>query len=176
MNGLVKTVPWRLAGPGTGSVVPTASSSSGTPARREDGRTPEDVNPWWPAGFGAVFLASGLAHLLLMSLNPAAYDNFADASWWPLVAHAWRSVLVPNVHYLIPVLAAFELGVGCAILSRRFRMVGIAAAAAFNAALTLFGWGFFAWSLPALALLARFAWLERRDRALRGQSLTEKEA
>lgn len=112
--------------------------------------------------FGGIFLAGGLAHLLLLSLDSSAYDSFADSSYWPFITHAWHSVLVPNVYYLVPLLAVFEAAVGAAILSRRYRMAGIAAAGTFNTALMLFGWGSAIWSVPVLALLARFALQETR--------------
>ena len=90
--------------------------------------------------------------------------SFADGSWWPFITHAWRSVLVPNVHYLIPPLAAYEAAVGLLILSRIHRRIGIGAAIAFNAALILLGWGFCLWSLPVIALLIRFWYLESTPR------------
>jgi hypothetical protein len=107
-----------------------------------------------------MFLGSAVTHLILVSTAPSSYDSFADGSWLPFVRHAWRSVLVPNVGYLIPVLIAFEAAVGVLILSRRYRRTGIAAAIAFNAALIMFGWGFCIWSVPAVALLLWFWHLE----------------
>lgn len=121
-----------------------------------DVRSQRDPNRWWARAFGAMFMGGGLAHLVLLSLNSAAYDSFADASYWPYITDSWRSVVVPNVYYLVPMLAVFELAVGASILSRRIRIVGIAGAATFNAALMLFGWGFFIWSVPVLGLLGLF--------------------
>jgi hypothetical protein len=97
-----------------------------------------------------------------VTVAPHSYDNFANASWWPFVTHAWHSVFVPNVGSFIALLIAFEAGVGLLILSRRYRRIGIAAAIAFNAALILFGWGFCIWSVPVIALLAWFWHLESR--------------
>ena len=107
-----------------------------------------------------MFLGSAVTHLILVSTAPSSYDSFADGSWLPFVRHAWRSVLVPNVGYLIPVLIAFEAAVGVLILSRRYRRTGIAAAIAFNAALIMFGWGFCIWSVPVVVLLLWFWHLE----------------
>ena len=70
--------------------------------------------------------------------------------------------MIPNVYYLIPVLAVFELAVGVLILGRHYRRVGIAVATVFTLTLTLFGWGFFLWSGPVLALLGRFTVRELR--------------
>ncbi len=46
------------------------------------------------------------------------------------------------------------------ILSRAHRRIGIGAAIAFNAALILFGSGFCLWSIPVIALLLRFWYIE----------------
>lgn len=134
-------------------------------AARGSGADPHpgsDPDRWWSRVFGGVFVVSGLANLLLLSLDSSAYDSFADSSYWPWITHSWRSVLVPNVDYLIPLLAVFEAAVGGCILGRRWRPLGIAGAAAFNAALMLFGWGFWLWSLPVLGLLGVFAVRESR--------------
>jgi hypothetical protein len=119
-----------------------------------------DSRRWWARAFGALFLVSAVTHVVLVTVRPAFYDSFADGSWWPFVTHAWRSVLVPNVGYLIPVLIAFEAAVGVFILGQRYRRIGIVAAIAFNAALILFGWGFCYWSVPVIALLLWFWHLE----------------
>lgn len=119
-----------------------------------------DPRRWWARAFGWIFLGSAVTHLILVSTAPSSYDSFADGSWLPFVRHAWRSVLLPNVGYLIAVLIAFEAGVGLLILSKRYRLTGIASAIAFNAALIMFGWGFCIWSLPVIALLLWFWHLE----------------
>jgi hypothetical protein len=119
-----------------------------------------DPRRWWARAFGWIFLGSAVTHLILVSTAPSSYDSFADGSWLPFVRHEWRTVLVPNVGYLIPVLMAFEAAVGVLILSRRYRRTGIAGAIAFNAALILFGWGFCIWSVPAVGLLLWFWHLE----------------
>lgn len=136
-------------------------TGAGGPAVPRDGPGPGD----WPAlGFGALFAMSGAANLLLVSLHPGAYDHFADAAYWPFITHAWRSVVVPHVSYWLSLLAVFEIGVGGAIVTRRFRLAGVAGAAGFSLALLLFGWGFFLWSVPMLGLLGIFALRELRLR------------
>jgi hypothetical protein len=107
-----------------------------------------------------MFLAGAATHVILVTVRPGSYNAFADGSWWSFVTHAWRSVLVPNVYYLIPLLAAYEFAVGLLILSQAHRRIGIAAAVAFNATLLLFGWGFCLWSVPVIAALLRFGYLE----------------
>jgi hypothetical protein len=130
------------------------SAERSSPPRRGD------PNRWWARAFGGMFLAGAATHIILVTTRPSSYGSFADGSWWPLIAHAWRSVLLPNVHSLIPLLVLFEAAVGLLILRRAYRRIGIAAAIAFNAALILFGWGFCLWSVPVIVLLLRFWYLE----------------
>jgi hypothetical protein len=119
-----------------------------------------DPGRWWARAFGGMFLGGAATHIILVTASPGSYASFADGSWWPFIAHAWRSVLVPGVYYLIPLLVVFEAVVGLLILSRAYRRIGIGAAIAFNAALILFGWGFCLWSVPVIALLLCFWHLE----------------
>jgi hypothetical protein len=142
------------------SVVSQQAADRSAPPRRCD------PNRWWARAFGGMFLAGAATHIVLVSTRPSSYDSFADGSWWPFIAHAWRSVLVPDVHYLIPLLVAYEAAVGLLILSRAHRRIGIGAAIAFNAALILFGWGFCLWSVPVIALLLRFWYLESTGRQI----------
>jgi hypothetical protein len=130
------------------------------PAVRSSPLRRRDPNRWWARAFGGLFLAGTATHIILLTARPSSYGSFADGSWWPFIAHAWRSVLVPNVHYLIPLLVLFEAAVGLLILSRAYRRIGIGAAIGFNGALILFGWGFCLWSVPVTALLLRFWYLE----------------
>ena len=119
-----------------------------------------DPHRWWARAFGGMFSAGAATHIILVTTRPSSYDSFADGSWWPFIAHSWRSVLAPNVQYLIPVLVVYEAAVGLLILSRAYRRIGICGAIAFNAALILFGWGFCLWSVPVIVLLLRFWYLE----------------
>jgi hypothetical protein len=89
-----------------------------------------------------MFLGGAAIHIILVTVGPGSFDSFARGSWWPFIADAWRSVLVPGVYYLISLLVVFEAVEGLLILSRAYRRIGIGAAIAFNAALILFGWGF----------------------------------
>jgi hypothetical protein len=132
-----------------------------------------DPNHWWARAFGGMFLAGAATHIVLVTARPSSYDSFADTSWWPFITHTWRSVLVPHVYYLIPLLVVFEAADGLLILGRTHRRTGIGAAIAFNAALVLFGWGFCLWSVPVIALLGRFWYLESTPRDNRDQRPTE---
>lgn len=130
------------------------------PAGRSAPLRHRDPARWWARTFGGLFLAGAVTHIILVTTRPGSYGSFADGSWWPFITHAWRSVLLPGVHYLIPLLVVFEAATGLLILSRAYRRIGIGAAIAFNAALILFGWGFCLWSIPVVGLLLRFWYLE----------------
>jgi len=147
---------------------PLRSEMSPGPAGIAPRTGARDPNRWWARAVGGMFLGGAAVHLILVSTNSRAYDSFADGSYWPFIAHSWRSVLVPNVYYLIPTLAGFEVMVGVLILSsRQYRRVGIAVAIAFNLALMLFGWGFWVWSIPMVTFLGWFL-----TRELRGPRLS----
>ena len=168
--------PLGIAAPGLASVgasIPVAASAANRDSPTDAGRTPPGMDRsrpiarsrWWARAFGGVFLAGSVTHVVLVSVSSTSYDSFADSSYWPFITHAWRSVVVPNIYYLIPLLAVFEATVGILLLISSTRRIGIAAAMAFTVALMLFGWGFWLWSLPALALLEYFRRLENRRRA-----------
>lgn len=56
-----------------------------------DVRSQRVPNRWRARAFGAMFMGGGLAHLVLLSLNSAAYDSFADASYWPYIVTRFRN-------------------------------------------------------------------------------------
>lgn len=128
-----------------------------TMPRREEGKVRRsDPTKWWARAFGGMFLAGSLVNIALVSKSSHAYDSFADGSYWSFIEHTWHSAVVPNVYVLIPLLSAFEATVGVLILLPRTRRLGVASAIAFSAALMLFGWGFWVWSLPVIFLLGYF--------------------
>jgi hypothetical protein len=82
------------------------------------------------------------------------YADFANGSYIPFVRDTWRSLVVPNVNVFIPLLIAFELAVGIAVLrGGRWTKLGLTAAIGFHVALLTFGWGFYIWSVPMIAAL-----------------------
>jgi hypothetical protein len=83
------------------TIIPQPAGHSAPLRHRDPGR-------WWARAFGGMFLAGAAAHIILVTARPSSYGSFADGSWWPFITHAWRSVLLPNVHYLIPLLVVFE--------------------------------------------------------------------
>ncbi|HVW32270.1 MAG TPA: hypothetical protein VHL53_07010, partial [Acidimicrobiia bacterium] len=97
------------------------------------------------------------------------YARFADGSSIPFVRHTWRTLVVPNHHWFISALVAFELAVGVLALLGGWRTrLAYAAAIAFHGALLSFGWGFALWSLPMIAALGTLLRAERSAPASEG--------
>ena len=101
-----------------------------------------------------LYLGAGAIVNALMLASGEDYEDFADASSIAFVRHTWRSLVVPNHHFFISALIAFEAAVGLlALAGGRRTQLALVAAMAFHVALLVFGWGFAAWSVPMLAAL-----------------------
>ncbi len=112
---------------------------------------------------GAFFLVMGGVHLGLVAGDPQIYRHFADGALFPFVRDGWASIVMaaPAVYGLL--LMAGEVTAGALLLTGgRAARVGWAAVIVFHVLLLLFGWWFWLWSVPALALLVTLA---RRDLA-----------
>jgi hypothetical protein len=106
----------------------------------------------------ALYLASAGVHCMLVTLNPEGYRHFADHAVVPVVAHAWQDVFMADPDAWGLSVALGEVLLASALLmGGGWRRVGYAGVIAFNLALTLFGWGFWLWSAPALALIVPLA-------------------
>jgi hypothetical protein len=106
----------------------------------------------------ALYLASAGVHCVLVTVNPNAYRHFADNAVLPVVAHAWRDVFMADPDAWGLTVALGEVLLASALLiGGGWRRLGYAGVIAFNLALTLFGWGFWLWSAPALALIVPLA-------------------
>lgn len=104
--------------------------------------------------FGGLFTGGSLVHVAIVVTGTEAYRHFADTAYIPVVKQAWLSVFMPHAALFGLLLAAFELAVGLLILAgRRKTTFGLGAAVAFHLGLMLFGWGFWFWSVPMLAML-----------------------
>jgi hypothetical protein len=94
-----------------------------------------------------------------VAAGPELYRHFAEGALVPGLASAWRSAFmaVPSAGGLV--VAAGEALLGLLLLSAdlRRRRVGWAGTIVFHVALMCFGWGFWLWCVPALALLTRAA-------------------
>lgn len=104
---------------------------------------------------GALFVLAGALVNAWYLLTDVDYGGFADASFIPFVRDTWQSVVAPNQTLFIWLLVAFEAVVGTLVVTggRRTRFALIAIMG-FHVALLLFGWFFWAWSLPMLGALA----------------------
>lgn len=110
---------------------------------------------------GGFFLVMGGVHLGLVSADPEVYRHFADHGLFGFVRNGWLDIVMaaPAVYGLL--LMAFEITAGALLLAGgRAARVGWAAVIGFHVLLLVFGWGFWAWSVPALAVLT---WLASRD-------------
>jgi hypothetical protein len=104
--------------------------------------------------FGVMFTGGAAIHVAIVITGTDTYRYFADTAFIPFVKQAWLSVFVPQAALLGLLLAAFELAVGLLILAGGPKTrLGLFAAMAFHLGLMLFGWGFWFWSVPMLALL-----------------------
>jgi hypothetical protein len=93
-------------------------------------------------------------HVAIVVTGTETYRHFADTAFILFVKQAWLSVFMPHAALLGLLLAAFELAVGLLILAgARKTVLGLVAAVAFHLGLMLFGWGFWFWSIPMLAML-----------------------
>lgn len=92
---------------------------------------------------GAIYLLGALAHVWLGLSAPGVYEAFANQALVGPYADLWRSVVVPNLAVLQPLVTLFELGLGLALLWRgRTVKAGHAAGALFQTGLILSGpWG-----------------------------------
>jgi hypothetical protein len=112
---------------------------------------------------GGFFLMTGGVHLGMVSADPTVYRHFADHALFGFVRDGWRDVFMAHATFWGLCLMALELTLGVLLLAGpRTAAVGWAGVIAFHVLLMLFGFGFWVWSVPALALLVHLARSDRR--------------
>lgn len=122
---------------------------------------------------GGIYLVSAGVHVGIVGADAQQYRGFADGAL-PSVRIAWRDVFMANPSVWGLVVAAGELAIGTAILAGgRWTRVGLVGAIGFHGALMLFGFGFWAWSLPMLVLLVLLVALWRRCETAKTYAATE---
>ena len=91
----------------------------------------------------------------LAATRPTVYANFADDALLDVVRQTWVTVVAAHPTQPIIGLVAYEVGAGLMVLlgDRRYALVGAVLMMVFHVALMAFGWGFWLWSAPMLALL-----------------------
>ncbi|WP_202129038.1 hypothetical protein [Pseudarthrobacter sp. ATCC 49987] len=103
---------------------------------------------------GGFFLFTGGIHLGIVAAGPEFYRHFADGALLPFITAAWRDVFMANPAAWGLALSLGEVALGLLLLrGGPWATVGWAGVTAFHLGLMLFGWGFWLWSVPALAFL-----------------------
>jgi hypothetical protein len=132
-------------------------------------RVPETTIPSTTRAVGGFFLAMGGVHVGIVSADTETYRHFADRALFGFVRTGWSDIFMASPHLWGLALAAAELLMGVLLLSGgRPSRIGWIGVVTFHVLLMLFGWGIWAWCLPALFFLVRSA---RKDWApLAGQA------
>lgn len=151
-----------------------AQPASWSPSGRRD-RTPQGgrLLPTARTAIGGFFLSMAGVHVGLVAADPEFYAPFADQALSGWVRDRWVDVFMANPATWGLAVAAGELALGILLLvGGRWARSGYVGVIGFHLTLMLFGWGFWAWSLPALALLIPLARSEFRHGELAAQAAT----
>lgn len=115
---------------------------------------------------GGLFLVMGGVHLGIVSVDPQTYDPFADHPLFPFVHDGWQSIVMAHPAFWGLCLMAGEITLGTLLLvggrAARWGWIGVIA---FHLLLMLFGFYFWVWCIPALALLVLLARHDLRESA-----------
>lgn len=103
---------------------------------------------------GGFLLYSGGIHLGIVAAGSDLYASFANEALFPAITGAWNGVFMsnPSAWGLLTSFAEAVLGV-LLLHGGTGAKLGWIGVIAFHMALMLFGWGFWLWSIPALAFL-----------------------
>lgn len=116
-----------------------------TPGGRQPSRLTRSV--------GHLFLWTSGVHVGIVVADTEFYRRFADGAL-PVVREAWSGVFMASPALWGLAVSLGELLIGLATLrGGRWTLLGLSGAIGFHLCLMLFGWGFWLWSLPMLALL-----------------------
>lgn len=103
---------------------------------------------------GGFYLVMGGINAGIVAADPQTYRTFADESFWSWVTGTWRDVVMAAPYVWFLLLASGEVILGCLLLrGGRAARWGWAGVLAFHVLLMTFGFGFWLWSVPALAFL-----------------------
>jgi hypothetical protein len=92
--------------------------------------------------FGIVFVGGSVVHLYGGVTSPLSYGPFGDTAWPPLDG-LWTGFVMPNIAWLAPCMAAFELAVGVtAWLPARWNRMSVIGMTCFFAFLVVLGYAF----------------------------------
>ena len=109
---------------------------------------------------GLTYLGGAVVHLWFWATDRSVYADITEYVQFDWYRAIWADLVVPNLGFLLPVLAVLELGIGLAICSsgRRVRF-GQAVGAAFTLAVAPLGF----WWPSNVALAVVHGLLLRRD-------------
>lgn len=103
---------------------------------------------------GGFYLVMGGINAGVVAADPETYRGFADDALWPFVTHTWRDVVMSQPLLWFLLLAGGEIVLGLLLLAgtpaARAGWIGVIT---FHVLLMSFGFAFWMWSIPALALL-----------------------
>lgn len=92
------------------------------------------VAPWYLLGW--------LSHVYLGLVNPRIYAVFSETAIIPGYADFWNSMVMPSITFFALLLAAFEILVGCLLLSEgKWVKAGLVLSILFNLFLIQMGLG-----------------------------------
>lgn len=120
--------------------------------RRPPGRT---------VAVGGFYLMMSGINTGLAAADPQVYEGFAERGLFAFVRAGWSDIVMADPRAWMFALAAGEALTGVLLLlGGRPARLGWLAVLAFHALLLLFGWGVWAYAVPAVAVLG---WLLRHD-------------
>ena len=107
---------------------------------------------------GGFYLVMGGINAGIVVADPDTYRTFADGAYWSFVTDTWRDVVMAHPVPWILALAVGEVVLGLLLLrggaAARAGWIGVIA---FHVLLMSFGFGFWLWAVPALAVLVPLA-------------------
>lgn len=110
---------------------------------------------------GGFFLFTGGVHLGIVAADTEYYRRFADGGLFGFVRTGWADIFMAHPAFWGLIMVLGETTLGALLLTGgRAARVGWLGVIAFHLLLMLFGFGFWLWCLPALAVLVTLA---RRD-------------
>jgi hypothetical protein len=114
--------------------------------------------PWRTRAVGGFFVAMGGVHIGIVAADTETYRHFADDALFGFVRTGWAEVFMATPILWGLLLAAGEILMGSLLLRGGLpARVGWVCVMTFHVLLMLFGWGIWAWSVPALFVLIRGA-------------------
>ncbi|WP_228389273.1 hypothetical protein [Cumulibacter manganitolerans] len=113
---------------------------------------------WRTTSLGGFFMVTGGIHVGLAAADPSIYRTFASGSYLGFVREKWATVFMARPRTWALLLAGGEMAIGAGLLGGgRAAELGWLAAIGFHLLLMLFGFGFWLYAVPALAVIVRAA-------------------